>query len=68
MRNLLADVPLGLAEEQFLPLLAGSAFRVEQIVSHGRASPEGFWYDQDEHEWVLLLQGRRALGIRRSRP
>ena len=32
--------------------------RIERIVSHGHASPEGFWYDQDRPEWVLLLAAR----------
>ena len=26
--------------------------RIERIVSEGHVSPEGFWYDQDEPEWV----------------
>nr|HQU73613.1 cupin domain-containing protein [Calditrichia bacterium] len=25
------------------------------------ASPERGWYDQDEHEWVTVLQGRGRL-------
>ena len=35
--------------------------RIERIVSQGHASPEGFWYDQDEPEWVALLQGAAEL-------
>ena len=35
--------------------------RVERIVSSGHCSPEGFWYDQDEQEWVPLLQGAARL-------
>ncbi len=35
--------------------------RIERIVSHGHASPEGFWYDQDEHEWVVVIQGEAVL-------
>ena len=31
--------------------------RIERIVSYGHVSPEGFWYDQDEDEWVLILEG-----------
>ena len=26
-------------------------------------SPEGFWYDQDEHEWVMVLQGSARLQL-----
>lgn len=42
------------------PLEHGS-LRIERIVSTGQASPPGFWYDQEEHEWVLLLAGRAGL-------
>ena len=35
--------------------------RLERIVSHGHSSPEGFWYDQPEDEWVMLLQGAARL-------
>jgi cupin 2 domain-containing protein len=30
-------------------------------VSRGHTSPEGFWYDQEEHEWILLLKGGAIL-------
>ncbi|WP_374497243.1 cupin domain-containing protein [Vogesella indigofera] len=60
--NLFADIPADLPQELFQTLFSGSAgFRVERIVSRGHASPEDFWYDQDEHEWVLLLAGTAEL-------
>ncbi len=37
--------------------------RIERIVSCGQAPPPGFWYDQDEGEWVLVLRGRAGLEI-----
>ena len=30
-------------------------------VSHGHKSPEGFWFDQDQNEWVLLIAGAARL-------
>lgn len=60
----LFDVP-----EQELPdelcdvLLHTDGVRMERIVSTGQASPEGFWYDQEEAEWVVLLQGEAELGF-----
>src|SRR5687767_8103805 len=59
--NLLAGLPAPLPAELVEPLLMASGFRVERIVSHGHASPAGFWYDQDEHEWVLLVSGAARL-------
>ncbi|KEF42006.1 MAG: hypothetical protein ER33_08405 [Cyanobium sp. CACIAM 14] len=35
--------------------------RLEKIHSCSASSPEGFWYDQTENEWVLLLQGSARL-------
>ncbi|NIQ94806.1 MAG: cupin domain-containing protein, partial [Desulfuromonadales bacterium] len=58
MQNLFADIPESLQEEQILPLLASGSVRIERIVSTGQSSPPGFWYDQQEHEWVTVLQGR----------
>jgi cupin 2 domain-containing protein len=34
---------------------------IERIVAQGQASPKGFWYDQDQHEFVVLLQGAARL-------
>src|SRR5260221_3442453 len=55
---------LGAADcEQIKQLLATEAVRIEQIVSHGQASPVGFWYDQPDAEWVVLLKGSATLLI-----
>jgi cupin 2 domain-containing protein len=50
-------------EEIVEPLVALRGARVERIVSHGQASPPGFWYDQEEDEWVALLSGRATLRL-----
>ncbi len=48
-------------EEFFEDLITGDEIRVERIVSHGHETAEGDWYDQNEDEWVVLLQGRATL-------
>ncbi|MFM5793163.1 cupin domain-containing protein, partial [Aeromonas caviae] len=35
--------------------------RIERILSQGQQTPTGEWFDQDEHEWVLLVQGEAIL-------
>jgi hypothetical protein len=55
--NRFADIPVHLPEELVQTLPGTSDFRIERIVSLGHASPEGFWYDQEGGEWVLLLKG-----------
>ncbi len=49
------------SEELFQELVSAALFRVERIVSAGQVSPPGYWYDQEEDEWVALLQGEAAL-------
>ena len=48
-------------EEIFETLVNSGEVRVERIISDSQSSPEGFWYDQDRNEWVLLLQGSAGL-------
>ncbi len=55
--NLFAVLPQHLPQELVQTLLTAAQVRIERIVSHGHASPEGFWYDQDQHEWVVVLKG-----------
>lgn len=61
--NLFTDLPSQLPDELFTVLLKADNLRIERIVSHGQSSPEGFWYDQDEHEWVIVLKGAARLSI-----
>lgn len=61
--NILADLPQDAAQECFAELLRTGSLRIERIVSCGQASPPGFWYDQDQDEWVLLVSGSAGLRI-----
>lgn len=58
---MLRDLPPSLPKELCETLLQTANLRIERIVSHGHASPAGFWYDQPEGEWVLLLAGAARL-------
>ena len=59
--NIFDGIPADLPEELFTTILQGSSFRVERIVSQGHASPPGFWYDQEENELVIVLEGSAAV-------
>ena len=59
--NLFAGLPRGLPEELTETLAASRHVRIERIISTGQASPDGFWYDQAEHEWVVVLWGEAVL-------
>ncbi len=61
MNNLFADLPNDLPEELVETITQNKHFRIERIISTGHSSPEGFWYDQDKSEWVILLKGEAQL-------
>ncbi len=55
--------PNGSPVEEVLDLVKNPAFRLEHLVSHGQPSPPGFWYDQPQEEWVVLLRGSARLAF-----
>lgn len=59
--NLFHPLPEYAPQELFTNLLSGRNLRIERIVSFGQRSPDGFWYEQSENEWVLLLEGSARL-------
>jgi cupin 2 domain-containing protein len=59
-QNLFADLNQGSGETSDT-LAESRSVRVERIVSRGAASPDGFWYDQENDEWVLLARGEATL-------
>jgi cupin 2 domain-containing protein len=59
--HLFAIVPQNSLRELSDVLVASDVVRIERMVSYGHISPPGFWYDQDMHEWVLVLQGAAQL-------
>lgn len=59
--NLFDEVLQAPGHETYETLHEGKSVRIERIVSFGHASQEGFWYDQAEDEWVVLLEGAAIL-------
>ena len=66
--NLFSDIPSSLPAEIFETLLSDRDVRIERIVSQGQASPDGCWYDQPQHEWVLVIQGAARLTLEGAPP
>lgn len=59
--NLYEGIPDQIVEEMTDIFYESPGCRVERILSCGQTTPEGFWYDQEETEWVALLQGEAVL-------
>jgi len=47
--------------EFFESLVETGGLTVERILSQGEVSPEGFWYDQETDEWVMMARGGAVL-------
>jgi cupin 2 domain-containing protein len=58
--NIFDNVPTDLPELVEV-LVENKHVRIERIVSTGQTSPDGFWYDQEEAEWVVVLKGEAKL-------
>jgi cupin 2 domain-containing protein len=63
MGSLLECVPDELPEELFDTICSTDNVTIERIVSRGHASPEGFWYDQEKNEFVLVIKGSAGLKL-----
>src|SRR5258708_20617555 len=65
--NLHASLPQERDSELVEGLAEGRGVRIERIVSTGHSSPEGFWYDQPDDEFVVLLAGSATLCFEQDR-
>jgi len=59
--NIYSGIPDRFPEEIMETMIDSGRVRIERIISDAHASPEGFWYDQDKNEWVLVLEGSARL-------
>ena len=59
--NLLSGPGPMAGEETTTVLIEQPGLRLERIHSCQSSSPPDFWYNQSEHEWVVLLQGSAQL-------
>jgi cupin 2 domain-containing protein len=59
--NLLLSQELQPGEEQERMLCQGPGWRLMRIESCAASSPEDFWYDQAENEWLTLMRGSARL-------
>ena len=63
MGSLLEGIPDELHEELFETICSTNTVTIERIVSRGHASPDGFWYDQEKAEFVLVVKGSAGLKL-----
>lgn len=61
--NIFCNIPQDLGDEFAETLAIGKQVRIERIVSRGHCSPADFWYNQQQHEFVILLQGEAVIEL-----
>lgn len=59
--NLFRLPPLPWPTEVIDTLHTNDGVRIERILSRDHTTPSGKWYDQEDDEWVVLLQGEAAI-------
>jgi cupin 2 domain-containing protein len=61
MENIFSSLPDKLEHESFEELLHHENIKIERILSKGHVSPEDGWYDQEENEWIIVLEGTGSI-------
>lgn len=63
IKNIFNNIPTNLDEEVFESLLETPDLKLERIISKAHKTAPGQWYDQQQDEWVILLQGNAGILI-----
>jgi cupin 2 domain-containing protein len=63
LANIFDDLPSHMPKEVVQTLIHAADVRIERIISHGHASAADGWYDQPQHEWVIVLTGAARLEL-----
>jgi cupin 2 domain-containing protein len=61
VENLFANLSELSSSEHSLTLFENPSVKIERIVSQSYNSPPGYWYDQDEDEWIIVVRGEATL-------
>jgi cupin 2 domain-containing protein len=61
--NLYDLPPAPWQDEIFEILHANDGVRIERILSCGHTTPAGEFYDQNDDEWVVLIQGEAEISF-----
>ena len=55
--NLLDSIPVSSQKEIFETLIKNDTIKIERIVSYGQITPQNYWYNQTQDEFVLIVSG-----------
>ncbi len=63
MNNIFKQIPDNLDKEVFEQLIQSEDVKVERIISKGHSTEPDYWYNQEQNEWVIVLQGEAILSF-----
>lgn len=43
--------------------MSNKDIKIERIISKGHITPKSQWYNQEQNEWVIILQGEATLSF-----
>lgn len=61
IENIFNNLPIDPSQEHFTDIIHSNNVRIERIVSYAESSASKEWYDQEENEWIMVLQGSAAI-------
>ena len=62
-QNIFSEIPNPLKEELFENILSTKDIKIERIISDGHSSPKEGWYESEQNEWVIVLEGDAILTL-----
>jgi len=65
--NIYEDIQPNSDKEQIHVILKNKNIIIERIVSYGFPTPDGFWYNDANNEWVLVLAGEAEIEYKDGR-
>jgi cupin 2 domain-containing protein len=63
LSNIFKEIPDSLKEELFEDIISTKYIKIERIVSDGHSSPKEGWYESEQNEWVIVLEGNATLAL-----
>jgi len=61
--NIFNNIPAQLNQELFQDIISKDGIKIQRIVSQGTSTQDDKWYNQENDEWVIILQGRAILSF-----
>ncbi len=59
--NIFSKIPEQIRDELFEDIITTKDIKIERIISDGHISPKSGWYESEQNEWVIVLQGGAIL-------